>query len=145
MHDLSLGKLYKEISKRLVSERTVATASLTVNRRYCYSGEDVERREGGHVLANYEQKGDTASNSFNTRWNCQPTDHQARKCSTPLTAKVRDMIEDAVKRWPSTGRRAGKSQVQASTRITQNIKIVDENVRLSMMMLMSAKKKYNSL
>ena len=49
--ELSLVKLYKEISKRTVSERSNATASLIVNRRYCYS-EEIERREGGHMLAN---------------------------------------------------------------------------------------------
>ena len=32
MPDLPLDNLYKEISKRTVSERSVATASLTVNR-----------------------------------------------------------------------------------------------------------------
>ena len=62
--DLSLDKLYKEINKRIVSERLVATASLTVNGRYCYFVENVDRREGGHVLAIYEQKGGAASNSL---------------------------------------------------------------------------------
>ena len=59
-----------------------------------YLGEDVERREGGHVLANYEQKGGEASNIFNPCWNCKSTDHQARKCPTQQSAKVRDMIEE---------------------------------------------------
>ena len=93
MPDLSLDKLYKEINKRTVSERSIATASLTVNGRYRYSGEDVEHREGGHVLANYEQKGGAVSNPFFACWNCNSNEHQARKCPTPLSAKVRDMIE----------------------------------------------------
>ena len=36
--------------------------------------------------------------------------------------------------------RAGKSQAQASLRITQNRKIVDEDMKLSMMMVMRSKK-----
>ena len=40
--DLSLDNLYKETSKRSESERAVATTSLTVNGRYCYSEDDVE-------------------------------------------------------------------------------------------------------
>ena len=46
MLNLSLDKLYKAISKWTVSERSVATKSLTVNGRYCHSGDDVERRDG---------------------------------------------------------------------------------------------------
>ena len=47
MPDLSLDKLYEEISKLKVIERSVATASLTVNGRYCYcySRDDIEHRE----------------------------------------------------------------------------------------------------
>ena len=45
------------------------------------------------MLANYEQKGCVASNLLNTCWNCNSTEHQARKCPTPLSAKARDMIE----------------------------------------------------
>ena len=66
MSDVSLDKLYKEISKRAVSERSVAIALLTVNGRYCYSGDDVECCEDGQVLPNYEQKGGGASNLLNS-------------------------------------------------------------------------------
>ena len=66
-------------------------------------------------------------------WNCKSTDHLARKCPTPLSAK----------KTPSST--AGKSQVQASTRITQNRKTVDDDVRLSTMIMMNTKKKCNPL
>ena len=46
------------------------------------------------MLVNYEQKGGAASNPFQPCWNCNSTEHQARKCPTLLSAKVRDMIED---------------------------------------------------
>ena len=98
MPDLSLDKLYKKISKRTVSETLVATASLTVNGRYCYSGEDVEHREDGHVVANYEQKGSGAPNLLYACWSYNSTDHQARRCPTLLSADVRDMIEECNQR-----------------------------------------------
>ena len=69
-----------------------------MNGRYYYSGEDVEHREGGHVLENYEQKGFAASNSFQPCWNYNSTEHQARKCQTPLSVKVRDRIEGSDQR-----------------------------------------------
>ena len=46
MPDLSLDKLHEKISKRTVNERSVATASLTVNGRYCFSRDDVEHLGG---------------------------------------------------------------------------------------------------
>ena len=66
-----------------------------MNGRYCYLEEDVERREGGDVLANYEQKGLAASTSLHACWNCNLTEHQAKKCPISPSAKLRDRIEES--------------------------------------------------
>ena len=62
------------------------------------------------MLANYEQKGGAASKGWET-W-----------------------LKKAIISWPFVGRSrsAGKSQVQARTKITQNRKTVDPDVRLMM-------------
>ena len=56
-------------------------------------------------------------------------------------------MNKAIISWPSLSRsnRAGKSQVQASIRTTHNRKTVDEDARLSMMMVTRVKKKFNLL